>query len=209
MPTERFFRLPTEKAETIRRAAIEEFKRVPPEEASINKIIQAAEISRGSFYTYFEDKYDLLKWLASDYINNYRRFYVESLKGNDGNIWDVFEQVLVYTMQWAQEQGLLEIVGNLIKGNQFSENIVNPPVNNCEIGEANKTYAETMYRLVNKAYCELNFAEFEELLRLHMASLVISLKQYFTREKTMEEIEVSYRLCIRLLRHGASPEQKL
>ena len=55
MPSERFFRLPKAKADTIRNAAIQEFKRVTPEEASINKIIQSAEISRGSFYTYFED----------------------------------------------------------------------------------------------------------------------------------------------------------
>ena len=58
MPTERFYRLPKEKIEIIRNAAIHEFKRVPPVEASINRIVQEAEISRGSFYTYFEDKYD-------------------------------------------------------------------------------------------------------------------------------------------------------
>ena len=69
MPSERFFRLPKEKAETIRNAAIQEFKRVSPEEASINKIIQTAEISRGSFYTYFEDKIDLLKWVKRVHKN--------------------------------------------------------------------------------------------------------------------------------------------
>lgn len=204
MPTERFFRLPTEKAETIRRAAIEEFKRVPPEEASINKIIQAADISRGSFYTYFEDKYDLLKWLVGDYIGNYRRFYIEALKENGGNIWDVFEQVFPYTIHWAEEQGLLEIVGNLMKGNQFSENIMNQKVNSCEVEEVNKNYAETMYRQVGETYCSLNFEEFEELLKLHMTSLVVSLKQYFTKERTLEEIEASYRRCIKLLRYGAN-----
>lgn len=204
MPTERFFRLPTEKAETIRRAAIEEFKRVPPEEASINKIIQTADISRGSFYTYFEDKYDLLKWLVGDYIGNYRRFYIEALKENGGNIWDVFEQVFPYTIHWTKEQGLLEIVGNLMKGNQFSENIMNPRVNSCEVEEVNKNYAETMYRQVGESYCSLSFEEFEELLKLHMASLVVSLKQYFTKERTLEEIEASYRRCIRLLRYGAN-----
>ena len=43
MPTERFYRLPKEKSEAIRLAAIREFKRVSPDEASINRIIQDAE----------------------------------------------------------------------------------------------------------------------------------------------------------------------
>ena len=68
MPTERFKRLPEEKIEAIRRAGIQEFTRTSPESASINRIIQEADISRGSFYTYFESKYDLLRWLISDRV---------------------------------------------------------------------------------------------------------------------------------------------
>ena len=61
MPTERFYRLPEAKKQVIRQAAIKEFARVPFEKASINQIIQNADISRGSFYTYFEDKQDLVE----------------------------------------------------------------------------------------------------------------------------------------------------
>ena len=64
MPTERFMRLPKEKIEAIRAAAAKEFMRVAPEEVSINRIVHDADISRGSFNTYFEDKRDLLKWLS-------------------------------------------------------------------------------------------------------------------------------------------------
>ena len=48
MPTERFKRLPEEKIEAIRRAGIQEFTRTSPESASINRIIQEADISRGA-----------------------------------------------------------------------------------------------------------------------------------------------------------------
>ena len=47
MPTERFKRLPEEKIEAIRRAGIQEFTRTSLESASINRIIQEADISRG------------------------------------------------------------------------------------------------------------------------------------------------------------------
>ena len=63
MPTERFYRLPEAKKQVIRQAAIKEFARVPFEKASINQIIQNADISRGSFYTYFEDKQDVVRYI--------------------------------------------------------------------------------------------------------------------------------------------------
>ena len=93
MPTERFLRLPKEKIEAIRIAAAKEFIRVPLEEASINRIVHDANISRGSFYTYFEDKQDLLKWLiyaqAEQHFNN----YIERLRENGGDLWDMLENV--------------------------------------------------------------------------------------------------------------------
>ena len=66
MPTERFYRLPEAKKQVIRQAAIKEFARVPFEKASINQIIQNADISRGSFYTYFEDKQDVVRYIFED-----------------------------------------------------------------------------------------------------------------------------------------------
>ena len=67
MPTQRFFNLKEEKRRAIVRAAVHEFSRVPYSVASINQIIKEADISRGSFYTYFEDKDDLLQYLVSGF----------------------------------------------------------------------------------------------------------------------------------------------
>ena len=68
MPTERFDRLAPDKKKAILQAAVVEFSRVPFEKVSINKIIKNADISRGSFYTYFEDKRDLLQFVFKDFI---------------------------------------------------------------------------------------------------------------------------------------------
>lgn len=48
-----------EKRERLLLAAEEEFARVPYAEASINRMIRAAGIPRGSFYMYFRDKEEL------------------------------------------------------------------------------------------------------------------------------------------------------
>lgn len=59
MPKSTFFRLPQAKQDRLLEAAKEEFSRVPLKEASIANIVKLADIPRGSFYQYFEDKEDL------------------------------------------------------------------------------------------------------------------------------------------------------
>lgn len=54
-----FERLPEEKRERILQAARAEFIRYPYEKTSINRILAEAEIPKGSFYQYFDDKADL------------------------------------------------------------------------------------------------------------------------------------------------------
>ena len=65
MPTQTFFRLPEEKRERLTDAAWREFLAVSYAEASINRIVREAQIPRGSFYQYFEDKEDLFFYLLS------------------------------------------------------------------------------------------------------------------------------------------------
>lgn len=67
MPTTTFFNLPPPKREKLLRAAVAEFARRPCGEVSINRIIQAAEIPRGSFYQYFADKTDLFRHVLRCY----------------------------------------------------------------------------------------------------------------------------------------------
>ena len=67
MPSKTFFHLPAEKRERLLLAAEEEFARVPYAEASINRMIRAAGIPRGSFYMYFRDKEELFHYLLKRY----------------------------------------------------------------------------------------------------------------------------------------------
>ncbi len=66
MPTSTFFRLPEEKRARLIEACWAEVSQVRFSEVSINRIIAAAHIPRGSFYQYFEDKEDLIHYLLED-----------------------------------------------------------------------------------------------------------------------------------------------
>ncbi|CAH1707060.1 TetR/AcrR family transcriptional regulator [Lactobacillus delbrueckii subsp. delbrueckii] len=64
MPSQTFFNLPKEKQDRIMAAAREEFFTHSFDEASINRLIKAAGIPRGSFYQYFADKEDVYFYLG-------------------------------------------------------------------------------------------------------------------------------------------------
>ena len=53
-----YYNLEKDKQERLVDACMEEFSSYTFSDASINRIIKRAEISRGSFYQYFEDKED-------------------------------------------------------------------------------------------------------------------------------------------------------
>lgn len=204
MPTERFFRLPKEKAETIRQAAIVEFKRVSPEEASINKIIQNADISRGSFYTYFQDKYDLLQWLMEDGIKSYQSFYLTELQKNGGDIWDVFDRVFEDTIRWALEEGLIEIVKNMLNSG-FFRTMFPGGQRNCPPERARKDALEYLYPYVNQKICPISPEAFSDLMEMHAMSLMLSVKEFLLENHSLEKVTPSYQRRNKLLRYGVCP----
>lgn len=87
MPTATFFRLPEEKRERLIKACWSELTRVRFTEVSINRIIADARIPRGSFYQYFEDKEELIRYLLEDmkeyFISLLRNILIES----DGDLF--------------------------------------------------------------------------------------------------------------------------
>lgn len=76
MPTSTFFRLPEEKRERLMEACWAEVSQTRFSEVSINRIIAAARIPRGSFYQYFEDKDELIRYLLEDM----REYFVSLLR---------------------------------------------------------------------------------------------------------------------------------
>ena len=121
MPTERFYRLPEAKKQVIRQAAIKEFARVPFEKASINQIIQNADISRGSFYTYFEDKQDVVRYIFEDNARQMQECCERELDKNDGNLFDMLEWLFEFTIRKLKEsKEMVQLVRKRIRMERFA-----------------------------------------------------------------------------------------
>ncbi len=202
MPTERFFRLPDKKKEAVRTAAAKEFARALPEEASINRIIHDAEISRGSFYTYFQDKEDLLCWLVGDVVDRNLKFYIQRLEENGGNIWEVFEQVLRNSILQVKTEGLMGLFANLIKSNTFSALFQRKMHEEKEISAANQQFYEQMYQILDRELCPATREEFYSLMEMQMMVQMMALKRLFQTGLSKEQVEEYYESMIRILHYG-------
>lgn len=92
MPTETFFNLSKEKQERILKAAEQEFSRVGLHEASIARVIKEADISRGSFYQYFNDKEDLYYYYFQTLKTNGHRYLIQAIEDSGGDLFDGVEE---------------------------------------------------------------------------------------------------------------------
>ena len=97
MPTGTFFRLPEEKRGRLMDAAWAEFSATPYAKVSINRIIQAAQIPRGSFYQYFTDKEELFLYMVEELQDGLREMLARCLERAGGDLFDM--PMLV--MDWA------------------------------------------------------------------------------------------------------------
>lgn len=114
MPTETFFRLPEAKRETLLRCARQEFARVPYPDASINRIIHAAGIPRGSFYMYFADKADLFLHLMDQFVDTFTQTVCRLLEEEGGALFPAFRRLFDHLQDrcvtGCREGGAAEVI---------------------------------------------------------------------------------------------------
>jgi len=81
MPRDTFFNLPDEKRQKIMAAAVDQFSKFHYSNVTIDRIVRAAEIPKGSFYQYFENKDDLYIYLFTE-VGDKKLDIFESIKAN-------------------------------------------------------------------------------------------------------------------------------
>lgn len=126
MVKQTFYNLSEEKRNRILAAVKKEFGDNPGEKISINRIVKEANISRGSFYQYFDDKVDLIEVLSSEFKKQIIEFGTTQLKLNDGNIFIVYEKMFDAIVSAIQNEKHNSFYKNIlthikINGNLFSD----------------------------------------------------------------------------------------
>lgn len=201
MPTERFYRLPAEKKRMIREAAKKEFARVPMEKVSINQIIKEADISRGSFYTYFEDKRDVLNYIFEESKRELHEMAMETLHQSVGDIWQMFDCILEEILTICRKPENADFIRNVtesISADEFmrSSNSVEEedPMGEELIRQLYDSCARDRYRIGR-------YEDFLVLFQMAMFSVAMVLKGYYEGKKT-DVLRREYEFRMEVLKHG-------
>lgn len=102
MPTGTFHRLPAARRDRLVNEAIAEFADRTYTEASLSQIARRAEIPKGSFYQYFEDKLDLYRWLLTEEAPRRKREFVGTA-AMSGDFWVCLDTAIERGMAFLVE----------------------------------------------------------------------------------------------------------
>ena len=123
MPKETFFNLKLDKREKIETALVNEFSRTTFEKASISNIIEEAQIPRGSFYQYFEDKEDAVKYIMQKYTKLEKEKMYNLLIETKGDIFEATLKMYDYIIEVSENEKYFKICKNIIQ--ELRKNNVN------------------------------------------------------------------------------------
>ncbi len=119
-----FYNLPEEKRQRIINAVVDEFANAETDKVSINRIIQAANISRGSFYQYFDDKLDLVEVLMKSFVDLGIGDVQMAIANSSGDIFYTFERLYDIIIDFSRDERYRRVLKNLIYNMRASNTLV-------------------------------------------------------------------------------------
>ena len=119
MPKDTFFNLPEAKRTLIETVALDEFATWGYDNASINRIVAATGIAKGSFYQYFADKTDLFRHLIARTGEQKQDFLSPILHNPQAHdFFTLLTELYRSSLAFARENPQAALVGNLVFKNR-------------------------------------------------------------------------------------------
>ncbi|AIO18498.1 DNA-binding transcriptional repressor AcrR [Candidatus Izimaplasma bacterium HR1] len=121
MPKKMFFNIKEDKRNMFLDVAVEEFTTKSFEQVSVNTIIKKANISRGSFYTYFDDLEALFNYIIKEVINNRFEYAKKLLQNCNGDYFLFIKSLFEYDFDSYSTSGKYSLFRNYIHYIQSSK----------------------------------------------------------------------------------------
>lgn len=205
MPTQCFFNLSHEKQMKIVGSALMELSRVPADKISINQIIHNAGISRGSFYQYFDDKFDLLEYILSDFKNMSQSCFRRNLEKYHGDIFRMTKAVYEEIILLGQDEHNLKIIGNFFLGTKFTRN---DRINFMKIFNISEGFLEEVIMSYSESnnFIEKNTEFVSNLIEIICLLIKQSLTDIFSDYANLEIYKNSFYIQLEIIRRGSIKE---
>lgn len=116
MPKDTFDNLSDAKKRRIFNAAVQEFSTRRFSEASINQIVKAAGIPRGSFYQYFSGKEDIFRYMFEEIVREKREIirHADALDP-DADVFEICIQATKASFEWGRSKPEYSQIGIMME----------------------------------------------------------------------------------------------
>ena len=203
MASDTFLRLNDEKKKKLLEASFKEFSLNDFNNASINKIIKEAGISRGSFYMYFEDKKDLYFYLLEQYSEILIDNMKEDLINNKGDLFNMFQDNIKRTYNSFKNNNV----------NFFKKSLENITI----MEESKRTFGFRDKRLLKELIPNINVEllndnakrHLEVIFAINMHLLMVTLIKLLKSDSLDEEILKDYYEQLDILKYGCIKKEDL
>ena len=203
MASDTFLRLNDEKKKKLLEASFKEFSLNDFNNASINKIIKEAGISRGSFYMYFEDKKDLYFYLLEQYSEILIDNMKEDLINNKGDLFNMFQDNIKRTYNSFKNNNV----------NFFKKSLENITI----MEESKRTFGFRDKRLLKELIPNINVEllndnakrHLEVIFAINMHLLMVTLIKLLKSDSLDEEILKDYYEQLDILKYGCLKKEEV
>ena len=203
MPSDTFLRLNDEKKRKLIDASFKEFSLNNFNDASINRIIKEAGISRGSFYMYFIDKKDLYFYLLEQYgeilVNNMKRDLIK----NKGDLFKMFQDNIKESYNSFKNDNI----------NFFKKSLENITI----MEESKRTFGFRDKRLLKELIPNINVEllndnakrHLEVIFAINMHLLMVTLIKLLRNNSLDEKILDDYYEQLDILKYGCLKKEEV
>lgn len=199
MPSERFLNLPEEKKKRIITASLKEFARVSYDEISINRIIQDAEIPRGSFYQYFEDKKDLQTFLLGGFRNRLKEEVQIYLDEEKGDMFSFFKDSLTEIVKVGMGDEYKDVCKNVFSQLRYARTC---PGDEIFAEDGKHLFVEIVEKMKEKYYKDYSMDEITLVWEILLQLIKEAVVRIFLLEEPEGQVIERYHKKIAIIEAG-------
>lgn len=196
-----FYNLPEKKKQRVIEAIVDEFAVEDTSRVSINNIINKADISRGSFYQYFDDKMDLVEVLIKYYMKNFEEKVSEVITVSRGDVFYTYEECFTIIAELGSGERdrivFKKLFSDFYSANTVVAEYISKRCNGFD------EIDRLLSNLSRKNLKQQDDAYFENLTCLLSIILRRSVREYFVKNADYDKVKKRYLKLIDIVKSGA------
>lgn len=196
-----FYNLPEKKKQRVIEAIVDEFAVEDTSRVSINNIIIKADISRGSFYQYFDDKMDLVEVLIKYYMKSFEEKVSEVITVSRGDVFYTYEECFTIIAELGSVERdrivFKKLFSDFYSANTVVADYISKRCNGFD--EIDRLLSD----LSRKNLKQQDDAYFENLTYLLSIILRRSVREYFVENADYDKVKKRYLKLIDIVKSGA------